>query len=182
MNEAHLLESLLTELNRQAAVYIPKMAVGIAVFVFFWYVSVFVHKLFHKVAVNARPGKRDVLELGGQSAAIGLKILGIVTALGTMNVNVSALVAGLGLTGFALGFALKDAISNLLAGALILFYRPFHRGDVVAVTGLEGEVVETNFRYTALSAGDKTYLIPNSMLLNNAIIVVHMEGKSHGDG
>ena len=176
------MQALLTELNRQAAVYIPKMAVGLGVFAFFWYVSNFVHNLFRKVVAKSPPGKRDVLDLGGQSAAIGLKILGVVTALGTMNINVSALVAGLGLTGFALGFALKDAISNLLAGALILFYRPFHRGDRVAVTGLEGEVLETNFRYTALNAGDKTYLIPNSILLNNAIIVIHMEGKSHGHG
>ena len=46
-------------------------------------------------------------------------IFGFVTALGSVGVDVSALVAGLGLTGFALGFALKDTISNLLSGVLI---------------------------------------------------------------
>ena len=43
--------------------------------------------------------------------------------LGILGVDIAALVAGLGLTGFALGFTLKDALSNLLAGILILFYQ-----------------------------------------------------------
>ena len=56
---------------------------------------------------------------------------GLVTALGTLGVDVSALVAGLGLTGFALGFAVKDTISNILAGVLLLVYRPFSKKDYV---------------------------------------------------
>ena len=72
-----------------------------------------------------------------QFAAIGL---GLITALGTIGINVSALVAGLGLTGFALGFALKDLVANVVAGVLVLVYRPFHRQDHVAVAGFEGTV------------------------------------------
>jgi small conductance mechanosensitive channel len=95
-----------------------------------------------------------------------------VTALGTLGINVSALVAGLGLTGFALGFAFKDALSNLLAGILILIYRPFMRGERISVTGLEGEVAELNFRYTVLRTPEKRILIPNSTLFTNAVTVM----------
>jgi small-conductance mechanosensitive channel len=49
-------------------------------------------------------------------AHVGLVLLGFVTALGTLGVNILGIVAGLGMTGFALGFALKDSIANLLAG------------------------------------------------------------------
>ena len=75
------------------------------------------------------------------------------------------------MSGFALGFALKDALSNLLAGALILIYRPFRKGDKISVSGGEGEVVEVNFRYTVLLDSANTYLIPNSTLLTNLIKV-----------
>ena len=60
-------------------------------------------------------------------------------SLGTLGINVSALVAGLGLTGFALGFAFRDALSNVLAGVMILLYHPFHRGDCANITGLSEE-------------------------------------------
>lgn len=64
----------------------------------------------------------------------------------------SALIAGLGLTGFALGFALRDAVSNLIAGVLILLYQPFGLGNKITVGGNSGAVVGINFRYTVLEA------------------------------
>ena len=51
-------------------------------------------------------------------------ILGLITALGTMGVNISAIVAGLGLTGFAFGFAFKDMLSNFISGGLFLSMNP----------------------------------------------------------
>jgi small-conductance mechanosensitive channel len=86
--------------------------------------------------------------------------------------DVSALVAGLGLTGFALGFACRDILSNLLAGTLILIYRPFQRNDRIAVLGFEGIVIEIGLRYTALQAEDKKILIPNSNLFTNPVTVL----------
>ncbi len=91
--------------------------------------------------------------------------------LGTMGVSVEPIVASLGLTGFALGFALRDAISNLLAGVLILAYRPFRHGDRIAVTGFEGVVVHIDLRYTTLADGDKFHLIPNQTMYSNPVTV-----------
>jgi small-conductance mechanosensitive channel len=110
-----------------------------------------------------------MLRLIAQTTKISLLIFGFITALGTLGLNVSALVAGLGLTGFALGFALRDALSNLLAGILILFYRPFRRSDWISVAGVEGKVVGIDLRYTTLESDDRTFLIPNSTLFTNAI-------------
>jgi len=99
-------------------------------------------------------------------------IFGFVTALGTLGINVSALVAGLGLTGFALGFALKDTISNLLSGVLILLYRPFEIGNRIRISGYEGIVISIDLRYTELdSEGDKV-LIPNSKLFTDPVTVI----------
>ena len=103
---------------------------------------------------------------------ITLIVIGTITALGTVGINVAALVTGLGLTGFALGFALKDTISNLLAGILILLYQPFRIGDLIKVSGYKGEVSTIDLRYTELSQGGHTILIPNSRLFTDPIVVL----------
>ena len=70
------------------------------------------------------------------------------------------------------GFALKDALSNTLAGVLILIYQPFRRGDHIIISGFDGTVEQIDLRYTTLtSAGDKI-LIPNSTMFTNPIKVV----------
>ena len=101
--------------------------------------------------------------------------IAIITILGTWGLDVRALLAGLGLTGFALGFALKDVLSSCVAGVLILFYRPFKLHSIVSVMGVEGEVVDIDLRYTTLKSGDEQHLIPNSKLISEKITILKME-------
>ena len=90
-----------------------------------------------------------------------------------MGVDVSALVAGLGLTGFALGFALKDTIANLVAGILILVYQPFDLADYIVISGKEGKVISIDLRYTILEYQEKKILIPNSLIFANTVTVLN---------
>jgi small-conductance mechanosensitive channel len=159
------------DLLKRAAVWGSKFGMSLLLFLGFFLASVIAEKLIRRIGHRADPMKQDVLKLIGQIAKITLIVLGAVTSLGTMGVNVSALVAGLGLTGFALGFAFKDALSNILAGVMILVYRPFHHGDQISVAGFEGRVTGVDLRYTMLQADRKRFLIPNSILLTNALIV-----------
>ena len=108
--------------------WLPKLALVALLFLVFWLFS----SLARRAIVAA--GKRanvdtHVIRLMATSSRIVLLALGLITTLGTLGVDVSALVTGLGLTGFALGFAIKDTISNILAGVLLLIYRPFQIGD-----------------------------------------------------
>jgi small-conductance mechanosensitive channel len=98
-------------------------------------------------------------------------IVGLITGLGTVGIDISALIAGLGLTGLAIGIALKDVVSNSIAGIMILIYKPFQRHDQITVTGLEGSVVQIDLRFTTLETADQRILIPNANLLTNSIIV-----------
>lgn len=102
-------------------------------------------------------------------------VFGAVTALGTAGVDVAALVAGLGLTGFALGFALKDIISNVLAGVLILIYKPFQHNDQITIKSFHGKVTRIDLRYTTLELEGKAIFIPNSMLFTDVITVQNAE-------
>ncbi len=114
----------------------------------------------------------DLAVFLGRVVKTAVMVVGIVTSLSALGVDVSALVAGLGLTGFALGFALKDVISNVLAGVLILIYKPFEKTNYIKVKTYEGTVVRTDLRYTVLQAADETRLfVPNSILFVDAISV-----------
>jgi small-conductance mechanosensitive channel len=169
--EQTLLKLLPPDFAQQAVVWGSKVVVSFLIFLGFVVASLIAKKIICRLGHPSDPQKEQILILIGDIARIGLLIFGFITSLGTLGINVSALVAGLGLTGFALGFAFRDALSNVLAGVMILLYHPFHRGDRVNITGLEGEVTGIDLRYTTLQNEGKTFLIPNSILLTNAISV-----------
>jgi small-conductance mechanosensitive channel len=153
----------------RAVLVIPQVAIGLLLLLAFWIISVIVERLLLRMSsFRIDP---DLASLLAQIAKVSILVVGAMTALQTMGINVNALVAGLGLTGFALGFALKDIISNALAGILVMIYEPFKRGDAITVTGFEGAVEEINFRYTVLDMESKRAFIPNSNLFTNPVIV-----------
>jgi len=154
---------------------------GLLVIVAFWLVTLAVRKFIGRISERTDYNTRFVLRLAARTASIAIMVFGVVTGLGTMGINVSALVAGLGLTGFALGFALKDVLSNFIAGVLILLYRPFHLYDHITVSGLEGTVTEIDLRYTTLQKEGQRYLIPNSILFTNSIGILESSAREKRD-
>jgi len=98
-------------------------------------------------------------------------LIAIVSALGTLGIDISAMVAGLGITGFALGFAMKDILSNLISGLLILLYKPFNVNDKIKIDKYDGIVLEINLRYTTIKQDDEFVLVPNSFLYSKPIVV-----------
>jgi small conductance mechanosensitive channel len=163
------METVTKQLASEIGGLLPKIGMGLLMLFAFGLAGHLLQRVIRRMGLSTNPSKQDVFVLMGQITKIGLYILGTVTALGTMGVNVSAVVAGLGLTGFALGFAFRDTLSNILAGILILMYQPFHGSDHIAVAGLEGTVEGIDLRYTTLITEDKRFLIPNSLLFSNPI-------------
>jgi len=98
-------------------------------------------------------------------------IVGVITALGTLGVNVSAIVAGLGLTGFAFGFAFKDMLSNFISGVIIFIYEPFKLGDSVEIEKKVGKVIDINLRYVTLETDTENVLVPNSLCVSKTVVV-----------
>mgnify|MGYP001270477442 FL=1 len=151
---------------------LPNLIFSISIFLFFWLSGIFSQFLIIRIA-NKRGLNKQLLLLIGKIAKIGLIIFGLITSLGTFGINISALVAGLGLTGFALGFALKDVVSNLIAGSIILLHRPFKINDRIIVVGHEGKVIKIDLRYTTIESEDKKVLLPNSILFTKEIIILN---------
>jgi small conductance mechanosensitive channel len=82
------------------------------------------------------------------------------------------LVAGLGITSVAIGFAFKEILQNWLAGLLLLIRRPFRVGDEIVVNGYEGRVEWIETRATMIRTYDgRRAIIPNAEVFTNAVTV-----------
>ncbi len=147
--------------------YVTKLLIGLGVFLVLAVAGMITSAVIKRVGVKFEADKRELFNLFGKTVNIGFFGVGITSFLGTVGIDVSAVIAGMGLTGFALGFAIKDAISNLLSGILIIFYQTFKVGDRITVVGCDGVVVEINLRHTKIENGGDEYIIPNSIIFNN---------------
>jgi len=87
------------------------------------------------------------------------------------NVDVTGLIAGLGIGALIIGFALKDIIENWVSGLLIISGKTYRIGDVIRVENLTGVVTDISLRTTKLKTYDRNVIIlPNSTLLKKNII------------
>jgi small conductance mechanosensitive channel len=118
--------------------------------------------------VKADPG---IVLLLSRVCYYSILTFGLITALSTAGLEVQALITGLGLTGFALGFALKDILANLLSGIMLLMYRPFNIGDQIIMATYEGTIENIRMRDTLLRSYDgRLVIIPNTKLITEVVI------------
>lgn len=97
-------------------------------------------------------------------------VLGVTTALQRF-FNVTAFLAGLGIVGFTVGFALQNIMQNFVAGVILLAQQPFKVGDAISVAGYDGTVLAVNLRTTEMKTFDgRIVILPNADLLSNAIV------------
>jgi small conductance mechanosensitive channel len=97
-------------------------------------------------------------------------LFALIIALGNLGIDTSALIAGLGVSGLVLGFALKDTLSNFASGILILLYQPFDVGHFVEVSGTMGTVRDMTLVSTILTTPDnKIVNFPNSAVWGSPI-------------
>ncbi len=95
---------------------------------------------------------------------------GLIYILQLLDVNVTALIAGVSIGGLALALAAQDTVKNLIGSAMIFFDKPFQIGDWVVMGSTEGEIVEVGFRSTRLQTTDTTIIsVPNNVIASAAV-------------
>ncbi len=100
-----------------------------------------------------------------------LLVLVIMTALSALSVPTTSMFAVLGAAGLAVGLALKDSLSNIASGVMLIVLRPFRTGDHVVAAGEEGMVSEVRVFQTTLRAFDgRVIILPNSEITTAPII------------
>ena len=148
---------------------LPSLVAGLLIFLF----SLYLAHLLAKTTKRFMQRRADDQELAiliprlVRWTVIGL---GIVLALEQAGQDVTALLTGLGILGFTVGFALQDISANLVSGILLLFEQPFEIGDAIEVAGYSGTVKQINLRATELLTWDGLkVLIPNRDVFTNTV-------------
>jgi small conductance mechanosensitive channel len=120
---------------------------------------------------RARADLSQLLKNTAVSLTGGLvMVLGVLVALSQIGVSVGPMLAGLGIAGFIVGFALQDTLGNFASGAMILIYRPFDVDDFVEITGASGLVKRMNLVSTTITTFDnQTLVVPNSKIWGDVI-------------
>jgi small conductance mechanosensitive channel len=121
---------------------------------------------------------RECVKLGRLASEVLISIswfvtflAGLIIALYTLGVSVTPLLAGFGVAGIIIGFAMQDTLSNLASGAAILLYRPYDVDDHIKIAGGEGEVKKMNLVATTIHTFDNQALVvPNNKIWGDTII------------
>jgi len=122
--------------------------------------------------------RRMVVQWAGST----VMLVGILVALSQLGISVGPLLAGLGIAGFIVGFALQDTLSNFASGMMILLYRPFDIGDVVEAAGVLGTVSQMNLvSTTILTADHQTLVVPNTKIWGDVIRNITVQGTRRID-
>jgi small conductance mechanosensitive channel len=118
-------------------------------------------------------------------------IFGVLIAISQLGISLGPLLAGLGIAGFIIGFALQDTLSNFASGIMILLYRPFDVGDVVDAGGVSGKVSHMSLVNTTFMTFDnQSLVVPNNNIWGAVITNVTAQrtrrvdlvfGISYGD-
>ena len=134
--------------------------------------SVFLARFLRKLLdgmLQKRGVDPEISILLGQLLYWSILIFGIITALQRF-FDVSAFLAGLGILGFTIGFALQEIMQNFVAGMILLVQQPFDIGNLVTISSYTGTVNAINMRTTELKTLDgRLIIIPNAQVLSNPI-------------
>ena len=168
-----LLESILNDITVIFTGYIQKL-ISIAVTLVIGYIIIkvlvrIIEKFFGRINFD-RSAETFVENL----VKVILWIILIIIILSNLGVNVSGLIAGLGIMGFIVGFALKDTLGNLASGVFILFHKPFKVGDWVKIGDVVGGVERVGISACTLKSPDNVKItIPNSKIWGDVIQNFH---------
>jgi len=171
--DAGIIWQTLRNLGNGFFAQLPYIVLGIVV------VSAFVVAARIVSRVIRAAGERTRLDvtladLLGRLASLLIIILGIFVAAVVIfpAFKPGDLVAGLGITSVAVGFAFKDVLQNFFAGILILWRKPFVVGDQLKFREFEGTIEEINVRSTRIKTFDgERAVIPNGDVYTNAVLV-----------
>jgi len=169
-----ILERLRTDLDPQAlgnglAALVSNLVVAGLIFTAFYVVwrllDWVVHRALGRSSIDETTAR--FIETVVKYVVLGI---GLVQALSSAGIDAAAVLASLGIVGLTIGFAARDALSNLISGLLIFWDRPFVIDDLVEVEGSYGRVDMITLRSTRVVTTDGRMLaIPNTTIINSVV-------------
>ncbi|MGQ4649417.1 mechanosensitive ion channel domain-containing protein [Lyngbya aestuarii] len=158
------------QLARDTIGNLPSFLGAIVVLVVTWGVARVMRFVAFRWAQRTE-GDHNTEILIGRLGYGGVWVLGCVVALGVLGLDFGALLGALGLTSVAIGFSLKDVLSNYISGVILLAARPFGINDQVVIGDYEGTITQIDLRATTIRTYDgRLVYIPNQEVFEASII------------
>jgi len=165
-------DRLWRNLSRNGPNVVLRVVTFLAVLVLAWIVAHAVRLLLEIVMNTAYVQLGQLMKERLLTLSFGITFLaGVVLALTTIGWSVMPMLAGLGVAGLVIGFALQDSLKKFVAGWMILFYHAYDVGDYVRVSGAEGRVRKMTLNSTRIATQDNTIkLVPNRKIWDDTIV------------
>ncbi|MDY7014571.1 MAG: mechanosensitive ion channel [Cyanobacteriota bacterium] len=158
------------DLARDTINNLPSILGAIVVVAIAWGLAKLVRSLVFAWAQQTE-GDSNTEVLIGRLGYGAVWVVGSAIALGVLGLDFGALLGALGLTSVAIGFSLKDVLSNYISGVILLAARPFRINDQVVIGDYEGTIAQIQLRATTLRTYDgRLVYIPNQEVFQASII------------
>lgn len=165
------LSVFMTQLTAWAAVAVPSFISAMLLLIIGWWFAGRVETSLR--ALFGRQNRIDATLFGviASLARYTILVLVIVAVLGQLGIQTTSIIAALGAAGLAIGLAMQGTLSNIAAGMMLLWLRPFRVGDYIDTGTVAGTVKDVGLFASELHTWDGIYLfVPNSQLWNTRII------------
>lgn len=140
-----------------------------------WFFSLLVNSLL-EVYWGGQSHTRRMMPVVKRTLLVLVWIIGIVTALNNVGVNISTLLGTLGIGGIAFALAAQDTIKNIFGAFTIFTDKPFSIGDTVRIDNFEGTIIDVGVRSTTMRDYDKRVItFPNYKIADASIINITLE-------
>ncbi|PHN02348.1 mechanosensitive ion channel family protein [Flavilitoribacter nigricans] len=187
------LENLLQNWEASVLEYLPKVFLALFVLLIFGLLARFIKRVSLKSYARAFKSHLDLANLISGMFYFFFMLSGIFLALQILGLEkvLTKLLAGAGIVGIIAGFAFKDIASNIFAGLLLKFQRPFQPGDWVEIDDKYGVVLEVGWITTTIKTvpGQEVF-VPNQVIYSNTFTnfstfhqrrIILESGVSYGD-
>src|SRR5688500_2446705 len=141
-----------------AAAFLPRLVAALLILVFGAAIAGWAAGAARRLSERSKRIDPTLRPLIGAVVRYGLLILVLVAVLGQLGVQTASVLAALGAAGLAIGLALQGTLSNVAAGIMLLWLRPFRVGDAIERDGgIAGTVEELDLFHTQIRTFDGVY-------------------------
>ena len=182
-----LIEQWLNTAHEQAINHGPTVVFKLFVFCLILFIAGLAGKLAKQIVKNTVSNSKLNLSKLLQDFFTSLSgkavfTIGLLIALSQLGIELGPLLAGFGIAGVIIGFALQDTLSNFASGMMILIYRPYDVGDLINAAGVTGRVSHMSLVSTTIKTMDNQRLIiPNNKIWGDTINNITVEHQRRVD-
>ncbi len=169
MVELTTMQKIINFVTESAVKYSFHVLGGLVVLTGSWILSNVVAKFVSR-SLSARKIDVSIIKFLSQAVRLIIIALGALMMLSSFGVQIAPLIAGLSVAGVGIGLALQGPLSNYIAGATLIFTKPFKVGDIIEVNGFQGQVSDISLPRTELFGLDGSIIvIPNKHIIGEVV-------------